>query len=169
MRVKNKEIVIRPTDKSHKLCVSSWSNYEEQGRVHTEKDRKVQWSEIKEMQKVCNVTARALTKIFRIGEGKGDRNRKRVMDTYMSETVSIPPLAMLPKDHKKVQGTVPAARPVCLCTSAINLRPSDILSEVLAPIAREEGKFVESESTEENIYYIDETNRKVREEQEMKE
>ena len=83
-RVKHKEIVVRPTDKSHKLCVCSWDNYVEQGRVHVDKDRIVNWDEINRMQKVCNVTAKALTKIFRIGEGKGDRNRERVMDTYTS-------------------------------------------------------------------------------------
>ena len=67
--------------------------------MHVEKDRKVGWDEIESMQRVCNVTAKALTKIFRIGENKGERNRERVMDMYTSSTVSIPPLAMLPKDH----------------------------------------------------------------------
>ena len=70
-RIKEREIVVRPTDKSHKLCVCSWDNYVEQGKVHVGKDRKVNWSEISEMQKICNVTARALTKIFKIGEGTG--------------------------------------------------------------------------------------------------
>ena len=85
------------------------------------------------MQRVCNTTARALTKIFRIGENRGGRNRERVMDTYSTETVSIPPLAMMPKDHKQMVNNIPAVRPVCLCTSSVNLRPSDILSEVLIP------------------------------------
>ena len=67
-RVKDKEIVIRPTDKSHKLCVCSWDNYVEQGKVHVKKDRRVEWAEIESMQRVCNVTAKALTNIFRIGE-----------------------------------------------------------------------------------------------------
>ena len=116
------------------------------------------------MQRLCNTTARALTKIFRIGENKGDRNRERVMDTYTTDTVSIPPLAMMPKDHKSMVGSVPAVRPVCLCTSSINLRASDILSEVLTPIAREEGKNIESESTEESIYYVDKANKEIREE-----
>ena len=62
------------------------------------------------------------------------------------------------------KGKVPSARPVCLCTSSINLRPSDILSEVLTPIARVEGRGIESESTEESLFYIDEANIKVREE-----
>ena len=86
------------------------------------------------------------------------------MDTYTTDSVSIPPLAMLPKDHKQMVGSVPVARPVCLCTSSVNLRASDILSEVLAPIAREEGKELESESTEESIFYVDRANEKIREE-----
>ena len=118
-RIKDKEIVVRPTDKSHKLCVCTWTNYLEQGKSHTEKDRKVTWGEVESMVRVCNSTARALTKIFRVGESKGSRNRERVMDAYTSNMVSIPPLAMLPKDHKKVEGPVPASRPVCLCTSSI--------------------------------------------------
>ena len=40
-RVKDKVIVVRPTDKSHKLCVCTWDNYLEQGKSHTEKDRRV--------------------------------------------------------------------------------------------------------------------------------
>ena len=111
------------------------------------------------MQRICNTTAKALTKIFRIGENRGDRSRERVMDTYTSDTVSIPPLAMMSKDHKQMVGEAPATRPVCLCTSSVNLRSSDILSEILTPIARERGKGIESESTEESIYYLDEANR----------
>ena len=34
-RIKNKEIVIRSTDKSHKLCVCTFDNYLEQGNTHT--------------------------------------------------------------------------------------------------------------------------------------
>ena len=60
-RVKEKEIVIRPTDQSHKLCVCSWDNYVEQGKVHVDKDRRVNWEEIESMQRVCNVTTKALT------------------------------------------------------------------------------------------------------------
>ena len=86
------------------------------------------------------------------------------MDTYTSDSVSIPPLAMMAKDHKNKVGDVPATRPVCLCTGSINIRPSDILSEVLIPIAREEGMEVECESTEETLYYVEEANRQVREE-----
>ena len=141
-RAKSGKIVIRPTDKSYKLCISTMENYREPGRPHTEGDRIVKWEEIGDRQTIYNTTARALTMIFRIGESRGDRNRERVMDTYSTDTVAIPPLAM-PKDHKVVQGPIPAARPVCLCTSSINLRPSDILSELIAPITREEGSKVE--------------------------
>ena len=71
---------------------------------------------------------------------------------------------MMAKDHKNKVRDVPATRPVCLCTGSINIRPSDILSEVLTPIAREEGMEVECESTEETLYYVEEANRQVREE-----
>ena len=154
-RAKSGKVVTRPTDKSHKLCISTMENYREQGRPHTEGDRIVKWEEIGDRQTIYNTTARALTMIFRIGESRGDLNRERVMDTYSTDTVAIPPLAMMPKDHKVVVGSVPAVRPVCLCTSTVNLRPSDILSEVLCPIAREEGRHIESKSTEESIYYVD--------------
>ena len=51
-----------------------------------------------------------------------------------------------------------------MCTSSVNLRPSDILSEVLTPIAKEEGRHIESECTEESIYYVDKANEQIREE-----
>ena len=41
LRTKKKEVVIRPTDKSHKLCLCSWDNYVEQGKIHVEKDRRL--------------------------------------------------------------------------------------------------------------------------------
>ena len=86
------------------------------------------------------------------------------MDAYSTDTIAIPPLAPMPKDHKRTQGQVPATRPVCLCTESINVRPSDILSDILAPIAREEGRTVESESTEESLYYVAEANKRLKEE-----
>ena len=38
-RAKSGKVVIRPTDKSHKLCISTMENYREPGRPHTEGGR----------------------------------------------------------------------------------------------------------------------------------
>ena len=58
---------------------------------------------------------------------------------------------------------MPKTRPVCLCSSSMNGRPSEILSDILVPVGRERGKYVESESTEESLYNLEKANETVRE------
>ena len=50
-RICDKEVVVRPTDKSKKLCVNSFESYTNQGRVHVGEDREVGQEEVKIIQK----------------------------------------------------------------------------------------------------------------------
>ena len=85
------------------------------------------------------------------------------MEAYSTEVCAIPPLATMPKDHKETDSPVPKTRPVCLCSSSMNGRSSDILSDVLNPIGRERGRHIESESTEESLNYVKVANEKIKE------
>ena len=51
-RVKNKEIVIRETDKSGKLFDSSFEAYVQIEDVHTNKDKETTWSKVVESKKL---------------------------------------------------------------------------------------------------------------------
>ena len=70
-RAKRGEIVIRTTDKSKRLCINSYNSYVRQGNVHVGTDRKIEEDEIRTIQKKVNTTARALVKIFHMGDGLG--------------------------------------------------------------------------------------------------
>ena len=55
-RVKQGEIVIRTTDKSKRLCISTYESYVRQGNVHAGTDREVDEEEIRSIQKKINTT-----------------------------------------------------------------------------------------------------------------
>ena len=111
-RVKEGEIVVRTTDKSKKLCISSYESYTRQGRVHVGEDREVSEEEIRNIQKKVNTTSRALVKIFRVGEGRGGNNAERTTGAYSNNSCTIPPLTINPKDHKKGESNGdPKSRP----------------------------------------------------------
>ena len=68
-RIKAKEIIIYPTDKSGKLAVTTFENYHKQGQVHVRKDKEVNWGEVNEIQNRLKSHMRALNLIFNTGIG----------------------------------------------------------------------------------------------------
>ena len=63
-------------------------------------DREIGEEEVRVIQRKVNTTTRALVKIFRIGEGVGGHNGERVMDAYSTNSCTVPPLSINPKDHR---------------------------------------------------------------------
>ena len=131
-------MVIRTTDKSKRLCISTYESYVRQGQIHTGTDREVGEEEIRAIQKRVTTTARALVKIFRVGEGIGGNNSERTMNAYSSSSCTVPPLSINPKDHKarEVNGD-PKTRPICDGSQSMNCRLSDILCKILTPLLKE--------------------------------
>ena len=101
--------------------MSSWEAYQEQGRKHVGADRKIDQEEVRIIQKRVDTMARALVKMFRIGEEVGGRNAERVMDAYSSESCVVPALTVNPKDHKPCgEDGQPVTRPVCSAQTCAN-------------------------------------------------
>ena len=67
-RIKNKEFIVYPTDKSGKLLACLPSTYLEAGAVHTNKDVKVEWTELPKVEQLINRHTRALGKILKRGQ-----------------------------------------------------------------------------------------------------
>ena len=100
-------------------------------------DREVGVEEIRVIHKKVTNTARALVKIFRVGEGVGGKNPERTMDAYSTYSCTVPPLSVNPKDHKgsEVNGD-PKSRPVCDGSKCLNCRLSDLLCQILTPLVK---------------------------------
>ena len=117
------EIVIGTTDKSGKLCVSSFDSYVRQGRKHVGDDRAVDWPDIYSIRRRMSCHARVLVKVFKIGESHGSDNERRVRGAYQQDCDTIPILFTLPKDYKdKEENGDPKTRPVCGAKRSVNGR-----------------------------------------------
>ena len=114
-RIKENEIVIKETDKSHKFCVSSWQNYIGQGKEHVKNDREISRKEVERMERRINLHTKYLLGFLRVGEGLGKSNKTRISSAYCANTGVVPVLATHVKDHKpppprwytKVKGDLP--------------------------------------------------------------
>ena len=149
------EIVIGTTDKSGKLCVSSFESYVRQGRKHVGEDRAVDWPEIYSIRRRMTCHARALVQIFNIGESHGSDNERRVRGAYQQDCDTIPILFTLPKDHKdKEENGDPKTRPVCGAKRSVNGRVGNLLSEVLRAVIEGE-ETDECISTEEMLHHME--------------
>ena len=155
------ELVIGTTDKSGKLCVSSMESYIRQGQKHVGSDRAVDWEEIFQIQRRMSNHARALVKIFSIGESHGIDNVRRVKGAYQQECDTIPVLFLLPKDHKEKEANGdPKTRPVCGARRSANGRVGNLVSEVLRAVVDSE-ETDECISTEEMLYHLEQCKQEV--------
>ena len=67
-RIKDKEILVVPTDKTGKLIVASVEAYKKMGEAHTNKDIEIQWENVKEIQRQLNGHTSCWIKIGNMGE-----------------------------------------------------------------------------------------------------
>ena len=66
-RIKAKEIVVYPTDKSGKLAVTSFESYYKQGIEHTRGDKEITWGDIKDIQGEIKAHIKSMNRIFNPG------------------------------------------------------------------------------------------------------
>merc|ERR1711888_418983 len=55
-RVKSGEVIVRPTDKSKRLCMSTYKSYIRQGNKHVGTDREIGEEEVRSIQRTVNTT-----------------------------------------------------------------------------------------------------------------
>ena len=135
-RVADSEIVVVPTDKSGRFAVMSLGMYEKAGSAHTKGDDEVDLAKIKLTQNELNGHVSMLLKFFKIGEKWGHTSRFR--ETMLNNSLTVCPMYLLYKDHKGwdlSKGPVPPTRPVASGNRGMNMHLSELLSEVLEPVA----------------------------------
>ena len=148
-RVMDKEIVINSSDKGKRLVVSTLKSYEEQGKVHTSKDKETNLKEVLLMQRKLTSHSRALCNAFGAGKNHGDRNSQRVWDNVSSRSGTVPLLHLMPKLHKKYyENGNPQTRPVVGASSGMTMRASEVLCDVIDAVGKSHPDQQECPSTE---------------------
>merc|ERR1711888_447249 len=133
-RVKEGELLICETDKSGRFAVVRMETYIAAGRVHTNKDKRVDLEFVKKNQRILNGHTSSFLKIFKVGEDWQHERRHR--ETKLNQSLGVAPLYLLFKDHKVWDRTSgpPPTRPVGSATSGMNMHFSELVSHILEPV-----------------------------------
>ena len=153
-RVKNNEIVITPTDKSGRFAVLTAQQYLEAGSVHTSKDDEISWREVKYLRNQVNDHMAWLRGVFKYCD-KTDSDRMAA--NLVVSDLDLPEMTLLTKDHKTwsyESGKAVPTRPVVSGNSTINTHLSEMISEIIEPVALESNG-AEIQSSEEALHLID--------------
>ena len=161
-RIAEGELIIGQTDKSSRFAVMTRKQYLDAGKVHTNKDLKVGWQDVKYTQGQLNSHMWWVAKI--LGYGKRT-DPERVLKNLQNHYLELPEMALLVKDHKAWspdKGVPVPTRPVVSGNRGLNTHLSEAIAEILEPVALEMGSG-EVSSTEEALALIDNLNIKIRE------
>ena len=154
-RVDNGTIMITETDKSGKLAILSPEAYMEMGSVHTRNDREIDQAEVDDRERQLNGHVSMLLKITQMGERWEHEDRLRESNIKHSGYAAV--LSILVKDHKEVLSTWP----VVGANEGIGSSISNILSEIIEPLADMIEETMEINSTEDGISRINAANEKL--------
>ena len=134
-RVKEGEITISMTDKSGRMAVVTRKQYLECGYMHTMKDKTMSWKDIKYLQSQINNHTWWFSSI--VGNAK-DCDQTRMFKNIHDASAQLPEMYLLLKDHKawsKNDGTPIPSTPVHSGNCCINTHLSELVAEVIEPIA----------------------------------
>ena len=155
-RTKNGQAAIVATDKSGKLSVIDKINYDRLVSEHTSKDQIINEDEVVRLETVLSATSSSLARVLKIGNKWNQQDR--VQSAAKSTLSSVPPLAILLKDHKP--GPNKPVRPLCRSSESPNGPLSEITSDVMCLVANElnSRQKTEVKSTEEMCAILDNIN-----------
>jgi hypothetical protein len=162
-RIKNREVMVLPSDKSGKLTVVSWDIYIQNMQKIIGEDKAVGWSEVGPTQARLNGHCSMWLKMTSMGS---DWNQaQRIREALLRYGECVPPLYGLIKDHKP-EGSYdpvfgPPYRPVCGASFGPNSALSDVLSEWVDVLADEMTGGGEVRATEELSYHFETTNKQL--------
>ena len=148
-KIKDGDIVVLRTDKSGKLCVASRDAYVKMGMMHTNKDKKIGWKEIEEMEKQINGHSIAWVKMYNTGESHGHKDR--VMDSKVSRSRNLSTMYLAVKDHKKEPGL---SRPIVTGCSGNTRALSNSVSNLLESMANTIENVFERISSEDMLHSV---------------
>ena len=140
MRVKDREIVVMPTDKSGRLSVNTRDNYMELMNTHVQEDAVITLEQQRQLERECNGHTAQWRRIICLGDkwnGSG-QHLARVGSALRTRNSMVPPMYGLPKDHKPLtpgrEDLGHPLRPVCGATECINGPLSNLLTEILTVV-----------------------------------
>ena len=158
-RIADDELIVCSTDKSGRFSVMTHEQYIQAGMVHTKKDQEIDWAHVRYLKNQVNSHVSWLARILQYGK---DTDQERMAANLITGQ-DLPDMSLLVKDHKMwsfESGAPVPTRPVVSGNCTINTHLSELLSEVIEPIALEqEGS--EIQSSEEALALIDELNSKL--------
>ena len=159
-RVDNGTAVVLETDKTGKLSICSIETYEELGQPHVSKDREIDQDQVDEKERYLNGHVSMLLKIFSFG--KNWQHEERHRESQIKHSGFVANMSLKDKDHKILKpGQVRATRAVVSANQGIATSMSNILSEVLEPVADSLVDKTEIISTEDGISRYDDCNEKL--------
>ena len=135
-KVKNKELFVKGTDKSGRLCADTIENYSEAIGKHTVGDETISIKQAEYLEGKLNDNLKILNRIFNVGgETSRKNNQERVHLASVSTNSSIPILDGVRKDHKPLKPGAevagPPVRPICYANESPNFRISHFLSKII--------------------------------------
>ena len=137
-RVTKGELMITPTDKSGRFAILTTDQYLESGKQHTAKDEKLCWNDVKYLRNQVNTHMHWFRNIFRYCDKS---NPDRMKKNLVVSDLDVPEMAILIKDHKnwkysdQKEGKKVPSRPVVSGNSTITTHLSELLSEIIEPVA----------------------------------
>ena len=159
-RIKKKEIVFTPSDKTGSLIAMEMGEYIRMGTEFTNKDKKINDHEIEENQRKLKAHASAWGKILKAGEQWG--HEERIRRNNINHGKSIAPVYFMPKDHKVYkEGELIKGRPVCSATRGMGTQLASMLSTIMRPLAENAPGSIEVISTEDMLGRVDKVNDKL--------
>ena len=132
--------------------------YLESGHVHTSNDEEIDWPQVKTLQNKVNSVVWWLCKFLNHSIQTDD---ERMMKNNLDHNSEVADMYLLFKDHKMwtpSSGSPIPSRPVVSGNKTYNVHLSEILSEVLEPVAKE-ATGAEVASTEDALCQITELNK----------
>ena len=153
-RIKSNELMVVSTDKSSRFGVMTYEQYLEAGRSHTSKDREITWDEVRYMKNQTNSHMWWLSKIWAYSKGTDE---DRMLKNLTVAGLDLPEMSLLVKDHKSwsfESGKPVPTRPVLSGNCAINTHLSELISEIIEPVALQYNG-AEVQSSEEMLAQID--------------
>jgi hypothetical protein len=155
---KRRDIVMMESDKSGKVTIETPDSYIKAANKHIENDAEITEKEEKKIEESFNAHGRVLSRVFRLGEAHN--HEARVIEAMTTERVEAPVLHLLGKDHKKGydQKEGPPRRPVVGASEGPSYRVSNLISRILYEVADKMEGSAESNSTEDMLGSMVDTN-----------
>ena len=159
-RIKDREVMVLPSDKSGKLTVVGWDIYIQNMMKIVGNDVNVGWHEVGPAQDRMNGHCSMWLKMTDMGSDWDQA--QRIREALLRYGQCVPPLYGLVKDHKP-EGSYapmfgPPYRPVCGASFGPNAAMSNVISEYIDVLADEMIKGCEIRATEELSYHFEATN-----------